>query len=121
MEDFSVYGRKLETILPHNTLKTRVNQVEISREIHPAPSRFRNEIPKYIVIPEERQLQFDNKMTSPMFEHHFINENWEVLYFDSLRNAYLKNKANINLNNLTDKLVVRDGYGEYKVKQIEIF
>jgi len=79
------------------------------------------EIPKYIVIPEERQLQFDNKMTSPMFEHHFINENWDVLYFDSLRNAYLKNKANIDLNNLTDKLVVRDGYGEYKVKQIEIF
>ena len=35
--------------LPENTLKTRVPQEEVERVVKPAPSRYRNEIAKYIV------------------------------------------------------------------------
>jgi glutamate synthase domain-containing protein 2/NAD-dependent dihydropyrimidine dehydrogenase PreA subunit len=49
LDDFLVHGTKLENILPENTLKTRVDQIELAREIRPAPPRYRNEIPKYIV------------------------------------------------------------------------
>lgn len=50
MERFSVQEKKLEDILPKNTMKTRVMQVDVSREISPAPSRYRNEIAKYIIF-----------------------------------------------------------------------
>lgn len=40
---------QLEDILPKNTLNTLVPQIEIKREIKPAPSRYRNEIAKYII------------------------------------------------------------------------
>jgi len=39
----------LKEILPENTAKTLVPQVEIAREVKPAPSRYRNEIAKYII------------------------------------------------------------------------
>jgi glutamate synthase domain-containing protein 2/ferredoxin len=41
--------RGLEEILPGNTLKTRVPQEKVERVTRPAPSRYRNEISKYLV------------------------------------------------------------------------
>lgn len=49
MGNFSVQEDKLKELLPANTLKTRIKQVEVKREIKPAPSRFRNEIAKYVI------------------------------------------------------------------------
>lgn len=45
----------LEEILPENTFKTRVPQVEVKREINPAPGRYRNEIAKYIIYRDEEK------------------------------------------------------------------
>ena len=39
----------IKEILPENTIKTLVPQVEVSREIRPVPPRYRNEIAKYII------------------------------------------------------------------------
>jgi ferredoxin len=39
----------IEDLLPENTLKTRVPQEKVERVARPAPSRYRNEIAKYIV------------------------------------------------------------------------
>ena len=39
----------IEELLPQNTLKTRVPQEKVERVTRPAPSRYRNEIAKYIV------------------------------------------------------------------------
>ena len=50
MEQSSVQEKQLNDILPENTLKTRVPQVDVSREIKPAPSRYRNEIAKFIIF-----------------------------------------------------------------------
>jgi glutamate synthase domain-containing protein 2/ferredoxin len=49
LEDFLARESVLEEILPENTIKTLVPQVEVSREVKPAPSRYRNEIAKYII------------------------------------------------------------------------
>ena len=49
MESFLVQENKFKNILPENTIKTRVPQVEIGREVKQAPSRYRNEVAKYII------------------------------------------------------------------------
>jgi glutamate synthase domain-containing protein 2/ferredoxin len=45
----------LEEILPCNTFKTRVPQVEVEKNIKPAPSRYRNEIAKYLIYRDEEK------------------------------------------------------------------
>ncbi len=49
MASFSAKESDLRDILPANTLKTRVLQVEVERKIAPAPPRYRNEVSKYII------------------------------------------------------------------------
>ena len=49
MVDSLVQGKGLKEILPDNTLKTFVPQVEVPYVVRPAPSRYRNEIAKYII------------------------------------------------------------------------
>jgi glutamate synthase domain-containing protein 2/formate hydrogenlyase subunit 6/NADH:ubiquinone oxidoreductase subunit I len=49
LEGFLARESVLEEILPENTIKTLVPEVEVSREVKPAPSRYRNEIAKYII------------------------------------------------------------------------
>ncbi|MBN1845784.1 MAG: alpha-hydroxy-acid oxidizing protein [Sedimentisphaerales bacterium] len=54
---------ELETLLPENTLKTRVPQYECDRQVRPAPSRFRNEISKYILLRNENCIHCGKCMT----------------------------------------------------------
>jgi glutamate synthase domain-containing protein 2/ferredoxin len=49
LASFSVKESDLRGILPANTLKTRVPQVEVERKVALAPPRYRNEISKYIL------------------------------------------------------------------------
>ncbi len=49
MASFSVKESDLRDILPVNTLKTRVPQVQVERQVAPAPPRYRNEVSKYII------------------------------------------------------------------------
>jgi glutamate synthase domain-containing protein 2/NAD-dependent dihydropyrimidine dehydrogenase PreA subunit len=49
LANYSVQEKNLSEILPQNTLDTRVPQEQVSLQIKPAPSRFRNEIAKYII------------------------------------------------------------------------
>lgn len=63
-------------------------------------------------------------MESPLFEQHFLKENWQVLYFDAIRNGYLKTKDKMNLDSMTGNQsnVIRDEMAEYQSKkQIDIF
>jgi len=45
----------LEGIIPENTLKTRVPQTVVDRKIVLAPTRYRNEIAKYIIFRDEEK------------------------------------------------------------------
>jgi 16S rRNA G966 N2-methylase RsmD len=62
-------------------------------------------VDKFMVLPEEREDQFKKKMTSPLFKEHFENENWRLIYFDTLRNAYVKDKNRVDIYELIDKKV----------------
>jgi hypothetical protein len=57
-------------------------------------------VPKTMVIPEEREGDFERKMKSPLFSEHFARDNWGLLYFNALIQAYGKTKAKTSLENL---------------------
>ncbi|MGH2568092.1 MAG: hypothetical protein ACRDGA_07100, partial [Bacteroidota bacterium] len=60
-------------------------------------------IPKYLVIPDEREDQLKRKMKSPMFAERFELDSWKVLFFDTLRKNYQKLKTQkVLIENLTD-------------------
>lgn len=60
-------------------------------------------VDKFMVLPEEREAQFNNKMTSPLFKDHFENENWKIIFFDALRVAYSKNKTDLDIYSIINK------------------
>lgn len=55
MDQFSEKKANLQDLIPENTLKTMVPQVEVERLVKPAPSRYRNEIAKYIIFRDEQK------------------------------------------------------------------
>ena len=61
-------------------------------------------VPKYLVIPEEREEQFKRKKKSPMFDEWFKKDNWNLLFFDSIRHSYKKIKSmKLELNSIVNK------------------
>ena len=67
-------------------------------------SNIDSTVPKYLVIPEEREDQFKRKHKSPMFAERFEQDNWNVLFFDSIRHVYKKLKAKvIEIDSLINK------------------
>ena len=56
-----------------------------------------------MVIPEEREPQFRNKMTSPLFKEHFERENWKLIYFDKLRQTYSQEKNETDVYSLINQ------------------
>ena len=61
------------------------------------------EVPKTMVIPEEREADFEKKMKSPLFNEHFQKDNWTLAYFNALREAFTKTKAKTNLESMLGK------------------
>jgi len=57
-------------------------------------------VPKTMVIPEERENDYQRKMKSPLFYEHFEKDNWTLVYFNALREAYTKTKARTALEGL---------------------
>jgi 16S rRNA G966 N2-methylase RsmD len=55
---------------------------------------------KVMVLPEERQPDWERKMQSPLFREHFTGESWKLLYFDAFRNAYAKAREGASLESL---------------------
>jgi 16S rRNA G966 N2-methylase RsmD len=60
-------------------------------------------VPKTMVIPEERENDFERKMKSPLFSEHFAKDNWTLAYFNALREAFTKTKAKTDLESLFGK------------------
>jgi 16S rRNA G966 N2-methylase RsmD len=60
-------------------------------------------VPKTMVIPEEREKDFDRKMKSPLFNEHFHKDNWTLVYFNAFREAFTKTKARTVLEPLFGK------------------
>ncbi len=83
-------------------------------------SNISREIPKYLVIPEEREEQLRRKMKSPMFAERFELDSWKVLFFDTLRTNYKKMRSgSINVEDLANQkarpTVVKEEQVEYNL------
>jgi hypothetical protein len=71
-------------------------EIEFSTSMTSALVRGSNidaKVPKYLVIPEEREEQLKRKQKSPMFAERFQTDNWHLLFFDSIRHSYKKLKS----------------------------
>lgn len=66
-------------------------------------SNLQSAIPKYILIPEDRDNQLLRKLKSPMFQERFTSDNWQIIYFEALSEAYSKHKGKTNINELINK------------------
>lgn len=67
-------------------------------------SNIDSAVSKYLVIPEEREEQFRRKQKSPMFAERFEQDNWNLLFFDSIRHLYKKLKSKqITLESIINK------------------
>lgn len=67
-------------------------------------SNLDSKVPKYLVIPEEREEQFKRKYKSPMFSERFQEDNWNLLFFDAVRHWYKKLKAkDVGLESIINK------------------
>jgi hypothetical protein len=53
-----------------------------------------------MLLPEERERDFDRKMDSPLFREHFESESWRLVYFDALREAFLKTRERTRVESL---------------------
>jgi len=61
------------------------------------------EVPKTMVIPEERENDFERKMKSPLFSERYAKDNWTLAYFNTLRDAFTKSKAKMDLESMLGK------------------
>jgi 16S rRNA G966 N2-methylase RsmD len=78
-------------------------------------------VDRYLVIPEERHQQLRRKMLSPMFKEHFERDDWKVLYFDALRNAYQKlSKGKASLGKLVGLRAVSKNPGGTRITDQQI-
>ena len=60
-------------------------------------------VPKIMLIPIDRFKQFQNKMKSPMFFERFNNDNWKIILFDVLYQAWFINGKRIDIEELFNK------------------
>lgn len=74
-------------------------------------------VDKFMVLPEEREAQLNNKMTSPLFREHFETENWKIVYFDALQAAYVKEKADLDINSIVNLKKVTAGVSAREAKK----
>lgn len=58
--------------------------------------------PKIMVLPEERQPDFNRKMLAPLFNEYYVKDQWRLLYFDKLRDEYTKTKDATQIENILD-------------------
>lgn len=63
-------------------------------------SNLAGNVPKTMVIPEEREGDFQRKMKSPLFSEHFLKDNWTLVFFNALREAFTKTKGRTALESL---------------------
>jgi len=74
-------------------------------------------VDKFMILPEEREAQFNNKMTSPLFREHFENENWKMIFFDALRAAYAKEKTDLDVYSIVNLKNINAGYSAKETKK----
>ena len=84
-------------------------------------SNIDSAVPKFLVIPEEREEQLLRKMRSPMFAKRFKDDSWRVIFFEPLRKEYWKKKGKMDIFKLVDKKVFKKTYNLNPNSQNDLF
>lgn len=80
------------------------------------------EIPKYLVIPEEREDQLLRKLESPLFQERFQKDSWKIIFAESLDMAFRKHGAKVDLDSIVDKRAAkREKDGRSDRNQLPLF
>lgn len=58
------------------------------------------DIRKVMVMPEERKVDFDRKMQSPLFSTAYSTQNWNILFFDRFRDAYSTHRDKVSIEEI---------------------
>jgi len=66
-------------------------------------SNVNQSVRKYMILPEEREIQLRNKMASPLFKNYYEKENWKIIFFDTLRAGYIKEKNNLDIESIINQ------------------
>ncbi|MFH1219863.1 MAG: DNA methyltransferase [Candidatus Eisenbacteria bacterium] len=66
-------------------------------------------VPKYLVIPEERDDLLVRKLRSPLFGERFQQDSWKCLFFEAVEKAFGKHKGNLDVSSLAAKKVTKRG------------
>jgi len=56
--------------------------------------------PKIMVLPEDRAADFTRKMQSPLFSQHFMDESWQLLFFDKFRDAFTRTRSRTKIEDI---------------------
>ncbi len=70
-------------------------------------SNVNSEVPKFLVISQERESQLSRKLKSPMFKDRFESDNWKVVFFETLRGEFAKKKGKTDIFTLSDKKTLK--------------
>jgi len=63
-------------------------------------SNLPRNVPKTMVIPDEREEDFHRKMKSPLFNERFEKDQWSLAFFNALLEAFSKSKGKTALESL---------------------
>jgi 16S rRNA G966 N2-methylase RsmD len=85
-------------------------------------SNIESSVPKYLVIPQEREDQLLRKLRSPLFGERFQKDSWKCLYFEALERAYQKEKGKLDVTTLVAKKVATASTKQSrKASQLSLF
>jgi len=64
-------------------------------------------VPKYLVIPQEREDQLLRKLRSPLFGDRFQQDSWKCIFFEALDEAFQKKRGRVDITELIAKKVAK--------------
>jgi hypothetical protein len=88
-----------------------VFEVEATTSMTEALKRGSNidpRVPKYLVIPQEREDQLLRKLRSPLFGEHFQQDSWKCLFAEVLDNAFQRQGGKLDVTTLIAKRVAKN-------------
>ncbi|MGH7771085.1 MAG: DNA methyltransferase [Candidatus Binatia bacterium] len=88
----------------------KVFEIEATTSMTEALKRGSNvdsNVPKFLVIPEEREDQLLRKLRSPLFGERFEHDSWKCLFFEALDRAFGKQKGKLDITTLIAKKVTK--------------
>ncbi len=62
-------------------------------------------VPKFLLLPQDRQDQLRRKLESPLFQNAFANEGWRPVFFEALEEAFSDKKWHGDISTLVDQKV----------------